>query len=491
MQPDATYDLVVIGAGPAGEKGAATAALFGKRVAIVERAREVGGAATNTGTLPSKTLRETALALSGLRSRALYGVDLSLRREATVADFMRHEKHVTANERARIRSHLARPGIELIHGAASFADPHTIRVAPDGHGGAERLLRGEVILIATGSAPVRPPEFEFDDERICDSDEILHLKHLPRRLVVVGSGVIGSEYACTFAALGAQVHVVDPRTILLPFLDREVSQALAGAMERLGIVFHWNERVARCELPGRDAAVLTLTSGATLTTDTVLVAAGRQSATAALDLAAAGLEPGKRGLLSVDAHFRTAVPHIYAAGDVIGHPALASTSMEQARVAMCHAFDVALKQEISPLLPTGIYTIPEVSAVGATEEELQAQGVDYVAGRAFYAQNARGEIIGDSTGFLKLLFRRSDGRLLGVHVMGESASEVIHIGLLAMLTQSDWTVFNSACFNYPTLGDLYKDAMHRALVDAVRTRGGAGSGGDDRAAGTPPGGPKT
>jgi NAD(P) transhydrogenase len=469
MAPDASFDLVILGAGPAGEKAAATASLLGKTVAIVERAREVGGAATNTGTLPSKTLRETALALSGLRSRALYGVDLSLRREATVADFMRHEKRVTRNERARILAHLARPGIELIHGLASFADPHTIRVEPAG-GGEPRLLHGAFILIATGSSPCRPPEFQFEDPRICDSDEILTLQHLPRRLAVVGSGVIGSEYACTFAALGAEVHVVDGRATLLPFLDREVSQALQTAMETLGIVFHWNERVVRCDLPPRGDARLALSSGATLEADNVLVAAGRQSNTGSLNLKAAGIEPGKRGLIVVDSHFCSSVPHIYAAGDVIGHPALASTSMEQARVAICHAFDIAFKQEISPMLPTGIYTIPEVSCVGATEEELQAGKVDYVAGRAFYQQNARGEIIGDQNGFLKLLFRRSDGRLLGVHVMGESATEVIHIGLMALLTDSDWNVFNRACFNYPTLGELYKDAMHRAIVEVAQAR---------------------
>jgi NAD(P) transhydrogenase len=468
----ASYDLIVIGAGPAGEKGAVTASLFGKRVAIVERAREVGGATTNTGTLPSKTLRETALALSGLRTRALYGVDLSLRREATIRDFMHHEKRVTTGERARILGRLARPGIELIHGAASFVDPHTVKVAADGRGGEERLLRGEVIMIATGSAPARPPEFPFDDDRVCDSDEILELKHLPRSMVVVGSGVIGSEYACTFAALGAKVHVVDGRSILLPFLDREVSQALTVAMETLGIIFHWGERVTRCAAPPEGEIVLTLSSGATLASDVVLVAGGRLCNTGTLNLAAAGIASCERGVLTVDARFRTSVPHIYAVGDVIGHPALASTSMEQARVAMCHAFDIGLKQEISPLLPTGIYTIPEVSCVGATEEELQAQAVDYVAGRALYSQNARGEIIGDTTGFLKLLFRRSDGRLLGVHAMGENATEIIHIGLMALLTESDWTIFNRACFNYPTLGDLYKDAMHRALVDAAAARGG-------------------
>ena len=468
MQPGSTHDLIVIGAGPAGEKGALTASVLGKTVAIVERDRRVGGAATNTGTLPSKTLRETALALSGLKARSLYGVDLSLRRQATVADFMFHEERVTANERSRILGHLARPGIELIHGEASFVDAHTVRVS----GTPERLLRGDVILIATGSSPARPPEFPFEHPRVADSDEVLSLDHLPSSLAVVGAGVIGSEYACTFAALGAEVHVIDGRSILLPFLDRELSQALTAAMEKLGIVFHWGERVLRCEAPETGDVTLSLASGARLAIDTVLVAAGRDSNVERLKLAAAGITTGQRGLITVDKGFRTNVPHIYAVGDVIGFPALASTSMEQARVAMCHAFDVNLKNEISPLLPTGIYTIPEVSAVGSTEEELKAQGVDYVVGRAFYQQNPRGEIIGDECGFLKLLFRRGDGRLLGVHAIGESASELIHIGLMALLTDSDWTVFNRACFNYPTLGDLYKDAMHRALVGEIASRGG-------------------
>ena len=465
MQPGSTHDLIVIGAGPAGEKGAVTASVMGKSVAIVERADRVGGAAANTGTLPSKTLRETALALSGLKARSLYGVDLSLRRQATVADFMFHEKRVTANERTRILGRLARPGIELIHGEASFVDARTVRVA----GTPERLLRGDVVLIATGSSPARPPEFPFEHPRVADSDEILAIDHLPSSLAVIGAGVIGSEYACTFAALGAKVHVIDGRSVLLPFLDRELSQALTAAMEKFGVVFHWGERVLRCEAPGTGDVTLSLSSGARLVIDTVLVAAGRECNTERLNLAAAGVTTGQRGMITVDKGYRTNVPHIFAVGDVIGFPALASTSMEQARVAMCHAFDVTLKSELSPLLPTGIYTIPEVSAVGGTEEELKAQGVDYVVGRSFYPQNPRGEIIGDENGFLKLLFRRGDGRLLGAHAMGESATELIHIGLMAMLTGSDWTVFNNACFNYPTLGDLYKDAMHAALLEALRT----------------------
>lgn len=469
-----SFDLIVIGAGPAGEKGAVAAAAFGKKVVIIEQGREVGGAVANTGTLPSKTLRETALALSALQARNLYGVDLSLRREATVADFMYHEQHVTANERERILRNISGYNIELYHGTARFVDPHTIQVMceeqkekEDKVSSGELLLYGEKILIATGSSPFRPPGFPFTDPRVLDSDEILQLDRLPKTLAVVGAGVIGSEYACTFAALGTKVHLIDGRDELLPFLDLEVSQALATAMEKLGIIFHWKEKVTSCVVPEAGKVILTFSSGRTLSTDDVLIAAGRSSNTAALNLSAAGITPGERGLLTVDAHFCTAVPHIYAAGDVIGFPALASTSMEQARVAMSHAFNQHYKTEIAPLLPNGIYTIPEVSMVGETEEALKSENVKYVVGRAFYKQNARGEIIGDDAGFLKLLFHREDMKLLGVHVIGEQASELVHIGLLAMLTGSDAELFNRACFNYPTLGDLYKYATYDAMAKRV------------------------
>jgi NAD(P) transhydrogenase len=465
-RPD-EYDLVVLGAGPAGERGATAAAFFGRRVAIVEREPQPGGAVANTGTLPSKTLRETALALSGLRTRDLYGVDLSLRRAATIADLMSHEKRVVSHERERILANLRAAGVDRIQGEASFLDPHTLRVGPGG-----RLLRARVVLIATGSSPVRPPGFPFEDPRVRDSDGILRLEHLPRRLAVAGAGVIGCEYACTFAALGTEVHLVDGRTTLLPFLDGQIVAELTEAMRELGIVLHLEETVARCE-PRPDALQVALSGGAVLECDALLVAAGRQSNTAALDLAAAGLEAGPRGLLTVDRFYRTNVRHIYAAGDVIGFPALASTSMEQARVAMCHAFEVGLKKRVSPILPTGLYTIPEVSAAGATEEELKKKRVPYVAGTARYHHNARGDIIGARRGFLKLLFRKGTGRLLGVHALGESATEVVHVGLMALLTGCDWSVFNRACFNYPTLGQLYKDAMIDALVKASKGRGRA------------------
>lgn len=456
------YDLIVIGAGPAGTCGASTAAVFGQRVALVEKEADIGGAGINSGTVPSKTLRETALALSGWRSRRLFGVDLSLRREATIADFMRHKDAVSAAEWQRIESQLRTLHIVRFRGRASLLDPHTVCVA--GQDGNETLLRAEKILIATGSSPWLPPEFPFDDDRVHSSDELLHIKALPKRIVVVGAGVIGSEYACTFAAMGVETHLVDGRATLLPFLDCELSSALAEAMAANWVRFHWNEKVSKCDVSGPGDAVLTLTSGATLSAEGVLVCAGRSSNTAELNLAAAGITAGKRGLITVDAHFRTTAPNIYAAGDVIGPPALAATGMEQARVAMCHAFGITVKTGVAILLPTGIYTIPEVSMVGDTEEALKEKGIDYIAGRARYADSPRGQIIGDETGFLKLLFRRDDMRLVGVHVMGEHATDVVHIGLTAMLAEAGADLFNRACFNYPTLGELYKYATYDALL---------------------------
>ena len=460
--PDHSFDLIVLGGGPAGASAAAAAGFIGKRAALVEKAGMLGGAGINTGTLPSKTLRETALVLSGWRSRRLFGVDLSLQREATVADFTKHEKHVAAAERARTEARLDLRRVTRFTGHASFANPHTIRVVNSD--GGETFLKGDHILIATGSSPLRPPEFPFEHERVHDSDEILQLTDMPKKLVVIGGGVIGSEYAGTFAALGVEVHLVDGRDTLMPFLDEEISRLLAAAMAANGVQFHWQERVTACRISPAGEVVLSLTSGATLTCDGLLVCAGRQSNTAGLNLAAAGLEPGKRGLVPVNEHFQSAVSHIYAAGDVVGPPALAATGIEQARVAVAHAFGSAFKKDIALILPTGIYTIPEASMAGETEAGLREQGIDYIAGRARYADLPRGEIIGDHVGMLKLLFRRADMRLLGVHVIGEQATELVHVGLIGLLAEADVDLFNRACFNYPTLGDLYKYAAYDAIA---------------------------
>jgi NAD(P) transhydrogenase len=462
------YDLVVIGGGPAGITAATSAATFNKSVALVDDHREIGGAGINTGTVPSKTLRETALALSGLKSRNLYGVDLSLRREVTVADFLGHEEHVRDGFHASVTQRLKSDHAEIYWGSCAFEDPHTIKVrlAPEGQapGGAtgEIELHGEKILIATGSSPVRPAIFNFGQGEIYDSDTILHLDRIPKTMAVVGAGVVGTEYACTFSALGTEVHILDGRDILLPFLDTDVSKALVSALERNGIIFHWKEKVEKCT-PQEDGSVkLELSSGKVMSLSAVLVAAGRQSNTGALSLDKAGVKTGERGVIPVNEHFQTNVENIYAAGDVVGFPALASTSMEQARRAVRHALGLG-GSALSPILPNGIYTIPEVSMVGETEQSLKKQGIDYVVGRATYQDNGRGRIIGDQDGFLKLIFRRGDQKLLGVHIMGELATEIAHIGLMAMMCGAAAELFVDACFNTPTLGMLYKTATLDAL----------------------------
>jgi NAD(P) transhydrogenase len=337
-------------------------------------------------------------------------------------------------------------------------------VKVSGAPGGDLLLRADTILIATGSSPVHPPAFPFGDDRVHDSDEILTLERLPKSLAVVGAGVIGSEYACTFAALGVEVHLLDGRDELLPFLDRDVSNALHQAMERLGIAFHWNEKVVSCGLDTPGKTELICESGKRLVLDGVLVAAGRRSNVEELNLPAAGIAPGERGLIGVDSCFRTSVPHIYAVGDVIGFPALAATSAEQGRVAMSYACGQEAYAVAAPLLPTGIYTIPEVSMVGDTEEALKKKSIEYVVGHAKASENARGMIIGDQDGFLKLLFRREDMKLLGAHVIGEHASEVIHIALITMVAGQGAGLLFETCFNYPTLGDMYKLATYRAVA---------------------------
>jgi NAD(P) transhydrogenase len=459
------YDLIVLGSGPAGEKGAAQAAYFGKKVAVVEREPHMGGAAANTGTLPSKTLRETSLMLSGFRARGLYGVDLSLRRQATVRDFLHREQHVVEAERERVSANVTRHHIEVFKGVGSFVDSHTIRV--DSEHSESVFLQGDIILIATGSSPRAPDLFPRDHPNIYNSDTILRLHDMPRSLIVMGGGVIGCEYACTFAALDVNVSLIDGRDVLLGFLDREVSIALRDRMSKLGIQMVMPDKVEKCQAEA-NSVTLILGSGKTLTADAVLVAAGRIGNIASLNLEAVGLKLGKHGYIEIDNYFRTAVPHIYAAGDVIGFPALASTSMEQARLAMVHAFDLKYKKEVAPILPYGIYTIPEVSMAGETEESLREKGIDYVVGKAGYGNNARGMIIGDNEGFLKLLFRRDDMTLLGVHIIGEIASELVHVGLTALLMGATSELFIRTCYNYPTLGELYKYATYDAMGQRQR-----------------------
>jgi len=457
----ADFDLVVIGSGPAGEQGAVHAARLGKRVAVVEREPVLGGTAANTGTLPSKTLRETALYLSGYRARGLYGVESSLRREATVSDFLYRERRVKEIERERIRENLRRNGAELVQGLGSLVDPHTVLVRREGH--PERRLTGSHLLIATGSSPYRPPLYPFGDPRVHDSDEVLELTELPRAMMVVGAGVVGCEYACMFAALGIPVTLVDLKPELLPFLDDEFSALLRQRMESLGVTMRLGHAVQAIHIPEKhtEPIRLTLSGDEGVEVDQVLVASGRSANTAGLGLETIGIKLGPRGHVEVGPAYQTAVPHIYAAGDVIGFPALASTSMEQARVAVQHAF--GHEQVMAPVLPYGIYTIPEVSMAGETEEALRAKSVPYVAGRAPFLTNPRGQIIGETHGLLKLLFHRESLKLLGVHVLGEQASELVHIGLTALVAGVGAQLFVETCFNYPTLSEAYKTATYDAL----------------------------
>lgn len=454
-----SFDLIVIGCGPAGEKAGAQAAYFGKRVAVIERAEAVGGSCINTGTVPSKTLRESALYFSGLKQRGLYGIDYSLKENLTVHDFMHHEREVVEMERRRILKNLELHKIELIRGQASFEDTHTISVS--GLNGA-RCLRGEFILISTGSKPHRPAEVAFDDVHTFDSDTFLQMDRIPKSLAVVGGGVIGCEYASIFKALGVDVTLVDGRDRLLPFLDGEISNRLSDRFAALGMHLWFNERPTKVE-NSASGARLAMKSGKILETDTALFAAGRRAAVDGLALEKAGLALNDRGYITVDENYCTAVPHIYAAGDVIGFPALASTSMEQGRVAACHAFKLKYKQRVASLLPMGIYTIPEISAAGETEESCKEKKIDYRVGRALYENNARGHITGDTAGMLKLIFAAADRKLLGISIIGEIATELIHIGMMVLDNGLSIDEFIEQVFNYPTLSECYKYAAYDGL----------------------------
>jgi NAD(P) transhydrogenase len=454
-----SFDLLVIGCGPAGEKAGAQAAYFGKQVAVIERAPVVGGSCINTGTVPSKTLRESALYFSGLKQRGLYGIDYSLKENLTVHDFMHHEREVVEMERLRILKNLRLHSIELVSGQAAFEDAHTVVVT--GLSGSRRL-RGRVILISTGSKPHRPSEISFDDVHTFDSDTFLQMDRIPKSLAVIGGGVIGCEYASIFAALGVNVTLVDGRDRLLPFLDTEISNVLRDRFLSFGMNLWFNERPVKVENTAGSAR-LTMKSGKTLQTEAALFAAGRRAAVDGLALEKAGLSINDKGYVGVDENYRTVVPNIYAAGDVIGFPALASTSMEQGRVAICHAFGLKYKQRVASLLPMGIYTIPEISAAGETEESCKEKGLKYCVGRASYANNARGHIVGDTTGLLKLIFAADTRKLLGVSMIGESATELIHIGMMALDNGLSIDEFIEQVFNYPTLSETYKYAAYDGL----------------------------
>lgn len=469
MQQEERFDLVVVGCGPAGEKAAAQAAYFGKRVAVTERAGVPGGSCINTGTVPSKTLRESALYFSGLGQRGLYGIDYSLKENLTVHDFMHHEREVVEMERQRILKNLELHKIEYVQGQAAFEDAHTIVVSGvttsggmTGNGGGTRKLRGEVILIATGSKPHRPPEISFDDVHTFDSDTFLQMERIPKSLAVIGGGVIGCEYASIFMALGVKVTLVDGRDKLLPFLDTEISERLRDRLKELGMQFWFNERPVKVE-NSASGATLHMKSGKKLETEAALFAAGRRAAVDGLALEKAGLALNDRGYIPVNENYRTGLKNIYAAGDVIGFPALASTSMEQGRVAVCHAFGFQYKQRVASMLPMGIYTIPEISSAGETEDSCKEKKIDYEVGRARYENNARGHIAGDTAGLLKLIFAPEDKKLLGVSIIGESATELIHIGMMILDNGLTIHEFIEQVFNYPTLSEMYKYAAYDGL----------------------------
>jgi NAD(P) transhydrogenase len=472
------YDLVVIGVGPAGEKGAAQAAYYGKRVACVEAAREPGGAAVHTGTLPSKTLRETALYLSGFRQRELYGLSVDLNPATAVPRLLSRKNAVVDLEVARIKWNLESHRVPILQGTARFVDPHTIELSPtgalplrgtgEGAGAGARRITSEVFLVATGSRPHHPPDIPFDDEDVDDSDTILQIDRLPKTMLVVGGGVIGCEYAAMFAAMGVAVTLVEGRPRLLPFLDGEIAERLRGAMQALGVTFLLGRTTTSVRRVEGRGIVTTLDGGLEIDAEKVLASSGRSGCTGGLGLEAVGVQVDKRGTIKVDEDFRTATPSVYAAGDVIGFPALASTSMEQARVAVCHAFGFAYKRQVSHLYPFGIYTIPEVGSVGFSEESAKAEGHDAIIGRAFYRDNARGKIIGDKDGVIKLVVDRTSKKVLGCHCIGERASELVHIGQSVMLLGGTIDAFIEMIFNYPTLSEMFKYAAYDALGAIAR-----------------------
>jgi NAD(P) transhydrogenase len=453
------FDLVVIGGGAAGEKGAARAAYFGKRVAIVEQREQPGGATVHTGTLPSKTLREAALFLSGYRQRDLYGVSVEVARQLEVAKLIERKNAVREQETERMLENLARHGIELVRGFARLRDATTVEVTSKGD---TRVLTAEAILITTGSSPFRPPGIPFDDPDVHDSDSILEIDHIPGSLAVLGGGVMGCEYASMFAVLGTEVHLIDPRDRLLPFLDHEIVDRMTSGMRDLGVMFHHGER-ADAVARRNGALVCSLPSGASIATEKVLVTAGRMGNTAGLGLEDVGLKLDERGRIEVDETFHTSVPGVFAAGDVIGSPALAASSMEQARAAASQAFGLSRDRYDPTSLPLAVYAIPEVSSVGLTEDEARERGIDPVIGRARFHDNARGAIIGDRSGMTKLVFDRATRRLIGVHCIGERACELVHVGQTAMLLGGTVDTLVDMVFNYPSLSETYKYAAYEVL----------------------------
>jgi NAD(P) transhydrogenase len=449
--------LVVIGSGPAGQKGAISAAKQKKRVAIVDRKETVGGVCLHTGTIPSKTLREAILYLSGFRQRSFYGRDYSLKDEVAVSDLSFRVSAVLEREMEIVRAQLKRNGITQLHGHARFVDPHTIEVE-NGDGVAQRL-EAEHVLIACGTRPAHHPTVPIDGERVLDSDQLLALQALPRELIVVGAGVIGLEYASMLTALDIKVTLVEQRPSMLDFVDEELIEALSYFLRQRGATLRLGERVVAVELGGdrTDRVVAALESGKRVHGDALLYTVGRQTNADRLGLDAIGLAADERGRIAVDENFRTAVPHVYAAGDVIGFPALASTSMDQGRLAARHMFGAPppLQKGESPY---GIYTIPEISMVGKTERQLTAEKVPYEVGRAKFEELAKGQMLGAEVGLLKVLFCPQTLKVYGVHAFGEGSTEIVHVGQAVMALGGTMTYFRDTVFNYPTMAEAYKVA---------------------------------
>lgn len=451
----AHYDLLVIGTGPAGQKAAVQAAKLGKKVGLIEKKEVIGGVCINTGTIPSKALREAVLYFSGIPQRGIYGIPYRFKEAVQIEELVRHANYVITNEIQVVHDQMARNRIDMISGSASFLDPHRLRIQH--RSGSIEQHTADFIIIAVGTEPNRPPDIPFDDTSIIDTDGLLTLKRLPSSIVIVGGGVIGTEYASILAALGIPTTLIDKRPRLLEFADAEIIDRLQKHMKELGVTLYHDEEMLAIKRGPDNSINVCLQHARPIQASTLMYAIGRVGATKGLNLEATGLKPDNRGRLGVNEHFQTAVPHIYAAGDVIGFPALASTSMQQGRHASCHAFGHPDHTDNS-LLPYGIYSIPQISMVGRTEEELTQAGVPYAVGIARYKEIARGLLMGDETGMLKLLFHRQTHEVLGVHIIGEGATELIHIGQAIMAHRSPIHYFIDTVFNYPTLAECYKVA---------------------------------